>query len=290
MIQKNNRVVAGLCLAASLVAMAGTANAERIYATTGVGFLVSFDSATPALTLSGAAISGLDQNESIIGLDFRPSDGRLYGHGSFNNLYTLDTATGAATLVGPISGATLTGSAFGFDFNPVVDLARVVSDTGLNARVNPTTLIATVDTNLAYAAGDVNFGVDPDASFAAYTNNIAGATTTQLFLIDSDLDVLTLAGTPNNGQLTTRGPLGINAGSRGGFDVSGATGIAYLAALPVGDSTSKLYRVNLATGAATLVDEIGGGLELRTMTVVPAPGVASAFLIGGLALARKRRR
>jgi len=290
MIQKNSRVVAGLCLAASLVAMAGTANAERIYATTGVGFLVSFDSATPSLTLSGAAISGLDQNESIIGLDFRPSDGRLYGQGSFNNLYTLDTATGAATLVGPISGATLTGSAFGFDFNPVVDLARVVSDIGFNARVNPMTLVTTVDTSLAYVAGDANFGADPDGSFAAYTNNIAGATSTQLFVIDSDLDVLTVLASANSGQMTTRGALGINVGSRGGFDVSGATGIAYLAALPVGDSTSKLYRVNLATGAATLVDEIGGGLELRTMTVVPAPGVASAFLIGGLALARKRRR
>ena len=40
----------------------------------------------------------------------------------------------------------LSGTAFGFDFNPTVDRIRVVSDTGQNLRLNPDTgAVAAVD-------------------------------------------------------------------------------------------------------------------------------------------------
>ena len=43
---------------------------------------------------------------------------------------------------------------------------------------------------LAYAAGDPNAGANPNVVGSAYTNNFAGATTTTLYGIDSDLDIL----------------------------------------------------------------------------------------------------
>jgi hypothetical protein len=57
--------------------------------------------------------------------------------------------------------------------------------------------------------------------------------------------------------LTTIGPLGVATNpANGGFDIETGTGDAY-AALNVG-GVSRLYRINLATGAATLIDAIGG--------------------------------
>src|SRR5436309_896480 len=62
------------------------------------------------------------------------------------------------------------------------------------------------------------------------------ATTTTLFGIDSNLDVLVRQGSvdgtpvsPNTGQLFTVGPLGVNTTNLVGFDISGTTGTAYAA-------------------------------------------------------------
>jgi Domain of unknown function (DUF4394) len=79
-----------------------------------------------------------------------------------------------------------------------------------------------VDGNLAYAAGNRNAGVSPTITASAYTNNFAGVPagrTTQLFNIDSNLDVLTLQNPPNNGTLVTIGSLGVNVGTVGGFEI-----------------------------------------------------------------------
>ncbi|MDX2114869.1 MAG: DUF4394 domain-containing protein [Planctomycetota bacterium] len=285
-----NALIRGVA-AASIAALAGAAHAELMYGTTSVGFLLSWDSATPANPISGVAISGLENNEQVVGMDFRPADNQLYALGSFGNIYTLNTFTGEATSVGAITGATLNGAAFGFDFNPVVDRIRVVSDTNQNLRLNPTVspITATADGDLTYAAGDVNFGRDQDVSFAAYTNSFAGAGFTQLFVIDSDADVLGRLDDPNSGQITTVGGLGVDIGARGGFDFSPSTNTGWVVATPVTDSTSKLYRIDNTTGQLTLIDEIAGGLDIRTLAVVPAPGSFLVFAGAALAVARRRR-
>ena len=78
---------------ASLVAAAG-ANAEMVYGITDTQTLVRFNSSTPGTIDSGVAISGLQQNEQLLGIDFRPANGQLYALGSFSNLYTVDINTG----------------------------------------------------------------------------------------------------------------------------------------------------------------------------------------------------
>src|SRR5690349_6912764 len=78
--------------------------------------LVSFDSANPGALLTGTFLTGLQQNETILGIDFRPATGQLYGLGSTSRLYTLNPNTGAATAVGAQFTPALSGFSFGFDF------------------------------------------------------------------------------------------------------------------------------------------------------------------------------
>ncbi len=276
---------------AALTACASLAHAELIYGLTLQGSLVTFDSLTPGTISSGVAVQGLQANETLVGIDTRPATGELFGLGSFNRMYRIDPVTGLATQVGGTAFTPgLNGSSFGFDFNPTVDRIRVTSDADQNLRLNPITgALAAVDGSLAYAAGDVNFGRNANVVHAAYTNNVAGATTTTLYGIDAGTDALVIQSPPNNGVLTTVGLLGMDVTDIGGFDISGATGIAYAVLLDANLSRSALWTINLSTGAGTLVGQVGGGAIITAMTVVPTPGAASLLALAGVVSIRRRR-
>jgi hypothetical protein len=247
--------------------------------------VVSFDATIPGTLLTDVLLTGLLAGENLVGIDFRPSNGLLYAVASTgvdgtvggDRLVTIDTSTGAVTAVNAANTLTTsTGISFGFDFNPVPDRIRQVSDAEANRRINPfTAALAATDTPLAYAAADPNFGLNPNIVHIAYSNNVAGATTTTLFGIDSGTNSLVTIGgpdgvpSPNGGQLTTIGPLGVNPDNLGGFDIHFGTNVAY-AAFHIG-AASQLYTVNLATGAATLVGTIGGGILIDGLTVAFAP-------------------
>lgn len=274
--------------AALFVGMGTYASAETIYATTNNNRLITWDSATPGTIASDVAMTGISSAESILGIDFRPSNNLLYAQGSSGNLYTVNRFTGAATSVYTLTTLP-SGNNFGLDFNPVADRLRIVSDTEQNLRVfiGTTTF---VDSNLAYAAADPNFGANPNVVHTAYTNNFPGATSTAQFAIDSDLDILVRQNPPNAGTLFTIGSLGIDIGTFGGFDVSRGSQIAYGAFNTAGAAGSSFYTMNLNSGAATLVGQIGGGqYDVRTMTAVPEPATMIALGAGVLALIRRRR-
>lgn len=221
-----------------------TPQTPNAYAIGGTNNLMSFHLSNPGSATS-IAITGLQAGENIHAIDIRPADGKLFALGSTSRLYTINTTTGAATMVG--AGAftpALGGSAFGFDFNPFVDRIRVVSNIGQNFRLDPVTGVAvTPDAN-------INPGV-PAVSAAAYTNNYPGSTTTTLYDIDPSTDKLYRQEPPNNGTLVEVGALGIDVDGNNGFDITGTDNKAY-ALLTVG-STTRLYSINLATGAATAV-------------------------------------
>ncbi|WP_415328977.1 DUF4394 domain-containing protein [Chryseobacterium sp. MMS23-Vi53] len=192
-------------------------------------------------------VAGLQSGENILGIDFRPLNGQLYALGSSSRIYTINLGTGAATAVGTSPFATLlSGTDFGFDFNPTVDRIRVVSNTGQNLRLNP------IDGTIAATDLPLNPGT-PMIGAAAYTNNFAGATTTTLFVIDHNTDKLYQQNPPNNGTLVESGALGINITSANGFDIGSMSQKAYLMA-SVGSAT-KLYTINTTTGAATSVSD-----------------------------------
>jgi hypothetical protein len=201
---------------------------------------VAFNPSTPQ-TQVVKPLTGLQSGERLVGLDMRPLNGQLYGLGSTNRLYTLNLASGAATVVGTGTPLALTGTNVGFDFNPTVDRIRIVSDAGVNLRVNPADGLAVVD-------GVLNPGT-PSITAAAYTNNFAGATTTALYDIDSNTDMLYRQDPPNAGTLVAVGALGVNTTGVNGFDIGGTSGTGF-AVLTVG-TTASVYTLNLTTGAAT---------------------------------------
>lgn len=175
---------------------------------TGSGRLVTFQSDNTQ-TVTTRAITGLRRGERVVGLDRRPLTGQLLALGSASRLYVLDRATGRATPAGPVPFTpALSGSAFGFDVNPVADAVRVVSDRGQDLRLEPGQgRLAGQDGQLAYAAGDAGAGSTPNVSATAYTNAVRGATTTQLFGVDTARDTLVRQDPPNAGTLRTVGPL-----------------------------------------------------------------------------------
>ncbi len=242
---------------------------RRIFALDGAGNLVTFGSQNPG-SVRSVALSGLQAGETLVGLDFRPSGG-LFAAGSSSRIYRVDTLTAAATAVGsaPFTPA-LAGTAFGFDFNPTVDRIRTHGSAGQNLRLHPDLgTVAAADTALTYAAGDPGAGTAPRIVGTAYTNSVAGATTTQLFGIDSNRDVLVLVGAPNGGRMTTVGALGVNTGDDVGFDIFGADAAREVYATLTVGSRSELYTINLATGAATRVGQIGTSGTIRGIAVAP---------------------
>ncbi|MBX3433703.1 MAG: DUF4394 domain-containing protein [Pirellulales bacterium] len=278
---------------AAALAATPAARAELIYGVTDTQTLVTWDSTSATNLISGVAINGLQANERVLGIDFRPATGQLYALGSFSRLYTLNASTGMASLVGSGLGLTLNGSSFGFDFNPTIDRIRVVSDTNKNYVLHPDTGAGTIVTDLFYPAGDPNAGVDPSVVHSSYTNSFAGATTSQLYGLDTKLDLLATQAN-SAGTLGTVGPLGVDVTDVGGFDISGATGIAYVALTESNQSKSSFWTISLATGMATsMASEIAGGAIITAMAVAPAvPEPSATVLATGLAglLACRLRR
>jgi hypothetical protein len=68
-----------------------------VFGITDTNVLVRFDSATPGTINTATPITGLVGGDTIQGIDFRPATGQLYGLGSGNRLYTINTTTGAAS-------------------------------------------------------------------------------------------------------------------------------------------------------------------------------------------------
>lgn len=192
-------------------------------------------------------LSGLQSGEFIFGLDMRPANGQLYALGSSSRIYTINTASGAATPVGtaPFAPA-LNGPFFGFDFNPTVDRIRIVSNMGQNLRVHPETgVVAAVDAELKPSGEEV--------SAAAYSDNFAGTTSTILYDLGTKADKLFRQSPPNEGQLVEVGPLGVNAEANNGFDIGGTSGKAF--AILTVNGKAGIYTIDLGTGKANKVND-----------------------------------
>ena len=289
---------------------------EIVLASTTRNELISFNAGQPAQVLTRLPLTGLQANERLAGIDFRPATGKLYGLGTTLRLYTIDTASGRATQVGkgPLA-LRLSGSEFGFDFNPVVDRIRVVTDKGENLRLHPDTgaLVDAdparaglqIDVNLRYDEEDQNGGRLPRISAAAYSNGVNGTTPgtadspklTTNFAIDAILGVLVTQGTrentspayapatPNTGLLFTVGTLGVQPDGPVSFDIaSGApgaaasahkTGTAFAAFIPLGKNAATLYQINLETGTASALGIIDRGEPVTGIAIQPAGDAAN---------------
>lgn len=250
--------------------------------------LISFDTSNPDNLNASIPITGLAAGQNLVGIDFRPQNGKLYGIASDGmgnaQLYAISIQTGLAVAIGTLgqfvdgvgNPVAITGSDFGIDFNPTVDRLRIVTSNGLNFRVNPNTGAA-IDSSLPIT------GVNPDGSInggtttvnaTAYTNSAPNVTTTTQYTLDSVSNTLFIQNPPNNGTQTSPLVVTLNGTpldftSVNGFDIpSGvnvsasntpATGQAF-AVLTVGSITG-LYGIELSTGVATLIGTVGTGTD-----------------------------
>jgi hypothetical protein len=230
--------------------------------------LVRFAAADPARART-IAITGV--KGTLRGIDVRPANGRLYGITGTYEIYSIDPAGGQArrvsTLTAPFDG----GEFAGMDFNPQSDRLRLVGSRGHNLRVHTDLGAAATDGPLKYVVRDRNAGRKPQVVAAAYTRSLAKTAVTKLFDLDAGLDVLAVQDPPNDGGLRTVGPLGVDFGPESGFDIVSGPGNAETAWAA---TAGTLYRIDLATGAATRVGAIGDGTVriLALAALLGAPG------------------
>jgi len=232
--------------------------------------LQSFNLDTPGTIRGTVAISGMQEGENMLGIDYRPADGQLYGVGSSGRIYVINPSTGAVTTKATLAAdptdltapfTSLGGTDYGVDFNPVADRLRLVSNTGQSLRIN-------VDTGATTTDGSINGGpAGTQVTAAAYTNSFAGTGTTTLFVLDSTSTTLFTQNPPNNGTLATPVTLGVSTAYIGGFDIDARNNKGY-AVMTVGGARN-LYAINLAATekAATLVAALGSTEEIKGLAL-----------------------
>lgn len=267
--------------------------------------LLRFNSSTPAattpVTLSPTnPLDGSATGDTLVGLTVRPQNNQVYALATHNNggtltvtLYLINPATGYAGRVNIDTGTAFTdataqnllntATSFGVDFNPAVDAIRVVTDTGLNFRVNPNTG-AVVDADTGTAGLQLDTNITPNTlriGGASYTNSVQNATATTLYTLDADGNSLNIQTPPNAGTQSGTQTLPFDFTAVQGFDIpasvtvatsnTAATAGTALAALRVNNLTG-LYAINLVNGNTTSLGNVGAGANLRGACIAPPTG------------------
>ncbi|NJM06295.1 DUF4394 domain-containing protein [Candidatus Gracilibacteria bacterium] len=265
---------------------------------------------------------GVAAGETIVGIDVRPQNGKLYGLGvdavaDTATLYHINPQNGQATALGlagqvvfvddsgnPINLPDPATTGYGVDFNPALDRLRVVTASGLNFRVNPNSG-APVDGSATLAGinldGLINGGTT-SVDATAYTNNVAnnGNVTTQ-YTLDPISNSLFIQNPPNAGTQTL--PIAVTLGgsplgftSTGGFDIPAGVNAsasnqavsmgAAFAVLTVGGVVG-LYEIDLVNGQAALLGT-PGDLAVRGLAVWESPALGNVLSDDGQSIIRFR--
>lgn len=204
----------------------------------------------------------------LVGFDVRPKDGMLYGVTASGAIVTVDAKTGKWQQRSQLSEPLPAKAAITVDFNPLADRMRILSSTGLSLRVNVDDGKAIVDGSLKYAESDPSKGKSPNVTAGSYSNSFAGTKETTLYDIDVSTGMLLRQVPPNDGVLTSIGPLGIKLNGPVAFDIqaNGQGGnVGWLV------HRGRLYSVDIATGTAKSVGPIAG-LKGRITDIAVLPG------------------
>ncbi|MET0534774.1 MAG: DUF4394 domain-containing protein, partial [Steroidobacter sp.] len=239
--------------------------------------LSSFNSAFPPKLCTTGTIAGLQGGETVIGIDTRPADRTLYALTSGGRLYTVNPSTATATFKAALTAAAGDDNPFTaldtvpitIDVSPAADGLRVISANGTNLRVVLDTGATITDAALNPAGSTV--------TAIGYTNKFAGTANATLYVVDTQNDRLLIQGrapgSPINGDLTPVGPLNVgDVQAIAGMEINATNNTAF-AAFQIGGAatTSDLYNINLLTGAATRVNNIGTMSRVRALAASNVP-------------------
>jgi streptogramin lyase len=202
----------------------------------GQDFIYQIDMTAPGLTLVGPtgippATRGLTMN----------ADGVLYGANG-GNLYTFNTSTGAATLVGALGCCSnVTEMTFDADGN----LWLIANSPSNLYSVNASTGAATLVGGLG----------------GRFMSGLAGDCDGNVFGIDHEADQLVLVDTAAPASSSNVGPLGLAIGSGAlAFDTDE---VLWMLSVPVAGNPSTTSEINTSTGAATIsVANVGGNAPI----------------------------
>ncbi|HMO01534.1 MAG TPA: DUF4394 domain-containing protein [Oligoflexia bacterium] len=236
--------------------------------------LTMFDSNAPATSMGSLPISGLQQAEIIMAIDFRPSNNKLYGLGSSSRIYQIDLTNGLASPIGASAfNPPLSGGHFGFDFDPTTDRVRIISDTGKNFTVSADTgSVITIENDLSFYGGDQNTP-KPNIVAIAHTNNFLGAISSVVYALDSRFNILGTIGSkngsiaPSSGLVFNEGALGVDFTEIAGFDISPTSGEAYAVLTKNGFTYSEFYRINFSTGSLQKIGVLPGDMQARSIAI-----------------------
>ena len=279
-----------LTLAAAFAALAPTAHAYEIWAVNTSNALVRYDSSAPGTVLSSNAISGLVGSDGVTPdafgqiADLTYVGATLYGIDTNANLYTLNTASGAATLVSS------TFAPAGFDLGIASDPflsgggLRIVSDSSENFTATTggvftqgnDVFVGVANANESAVLAFSALAIDPDFGIG--------------YAFDANLDTLFVTYDANFEEFFTVGTLGGDFTALASFDwVDGTT---LIAALSTDSFESGLYSIDATTGVATLIGAFDSGITSIAVSAVPEPSTYAAFAglaVLGLAASRRRR-
>ena len=264
-------LVGPIAAGSPLIDLAVVPRVETLYVLSGVN-LVRIRADDPGSPIAQSAIQGLPSGTAIASIAYRPDDGRLYGLAraadGATSLYTIDTATGHATRLGPIGGAAsfLAGKRDVLTYDPNSETFRVVDELGDDLRIDPINLVATADHSLIYAPGDPNAGRRPALDALAVT----AADPAAIVGYDPAVGSLVRLANPADGVLRTvdisgpivEGPHALATGNGVGFYAEPDPSL-------VGQTT--LYRFDTATGQRIALGDFNG--PIASLVVAPAGAI-----------------
>lgn len=143
-----------------------------VYATDYAGNLLVFGSESPSVISRKKKITGLPILKRIIGIDFHPTNRKLYGIGTDSRVYVIDTLTAVAAAVSqtPFSPKIIDWHElhFGMAISPKTGRIRLIAaESGANWSIDAVTGVATAGKKPVYADGP-HKGKDPMIIGVAY--------------------------------------------------------------------------------------------------------------------------